>query len=86
MVTKLTPVRLHGVMMGTWFLASAYGQYGAGLIGSILAKVDKTIAEPTNWDKLVQYTDGYRSIGYVAIAAGVVLLVLSPVLNKIMKR
>lgn len=86
MVTKLTPVRLHGVMMGTWFLASAYGQYGAGLIGSILAKVDKTIAEPTNWDKLVQYTEGYRSIGYVAVAAGILLLLLSPILNKIMKR
>jgi POT family proton-dependent oligopeptide transporter len=86
MVTRLTPVRLHGVMMGTWFLASAYGQYGAGIIGSILAKVDASIANPTNYDKLVEYTNGYSNIALVAIGAGIVLLLLSPVLNKIMKR
>lgn len=85
MVTKLTPGRLHGVMMGTWFLASAYGQYGAGLIGSVLAKVDTSIANPTNIDKLNQYTAGYQSIGYVAIGAGVVLLVISPLLKRLMK-
>ena len=85
MVTRLTPMRLHGVMMGTWFLASAYGQYGAGLIGSALAKVDTSIANPTNIDKLNQYTDGYQSIGYVAIGAGFLLLVISPMLKKLMK-
>ena len=84
MVTKLTPARLHGVMMGTWFLASAYGQYGAGLIGSALAKVDTSIESPTNMDKLAQYTNGYESIGYVAIGAGIVLLVISPLLKKLM--
>lgn len=86
MITKLTPARLHGVMMGTWFLASAYGQYGAGIIGSILAKGDSSIAHPTNFDKLMQYTNGYQSIAYIAIGAGVVLLLLSPLLNKVMKR
>lgn len=85
MVTKLTPMRLHGVMMGTWFLASAYGQYGAGLIGSALAKVDTSIANPTNVDKLNQYTEGYQSIGYIAIGAGIVLLVISPLLKRLMK-
>ncbi len=85
MVTKLTPGRLHGVMMGTWFLASAYGQYGAGLIGSALAKVDTSIKNPTNLDKLEQYTSGYQSIGYVAIGAGIVLLLISPILKKQMK-
>lgn len=85
MVTKLTPNRLHGVMMGTWFLASAYGQYGAGLIGSALAKVDTSIANPTNVDKLNQYTNGYQSIAYIAIGAGIVLLLISPILKKQMK-
>jgi POT family proton-dependent oligopeptide transporter len=85
MVTKLTPSRLHGVMMGTWFLASAYGQYGAGLIGSALAKVDTSIKNPTNLDKLDQYTNGYQSIAYIAIGAGIVLLIISPILKKQMK-
>ncbi|MFA6058872.1 MAG: peptide MFS transporter [Taibaiella sp.] len=84
MITKLTPMRLHGMMMGTWFLASAYGQYGAGLIGSALAKVDTSISNPTNWDKLNQYTSGYQMIGIIAIGAGILLVVISPVLRKMM--
>jgi len=85
MVTTLTPSRLHGVMMGTWFLASAYGQYGAGLIGSALSKVDNSIKDPTNMDKLMQYTDGYRSIAYISIAAGILLVIISPLLIRLMR-
>lgn len=84
MITKLTPLRLHGMMMGTWFLASAYGQYGAGLIGSALAKVDTSITNPTNWDKLEQYTTGYKLIGIIAISAGLLLIIISPILRKLM--
>jgi len=84
MVTKLSPIRLHGVMMGTWFLASAYGQYGAGLIGAALAKGDSSIKNPTNYQKLVQYTNGYETIGYIAIASGFLLILISPFLKKMM--
>lgn len=84
MVTKLAPVRLHGAMMGTWFLASAYGQYGAGLIGAALAKGDESIENPDNFQKLLQYTSGYESIGYIAIGAGIVLLLIAPFLRKMM--
>ena len=85
MITKLSPTRLHGVMMGTWFLASAYGQYGAGLIGATLAKGDKSIENPSNFQKLMQYVDGYELIGYVALGSGIVLIAISPLLLKIMK-
>jgi len=78
-------MRLHGMMMGTWFLASAYGQYGAGLIGSALAKVDDSIVNPTNWDKLEQYTSGYKTIGVIAVCAGIVLIIISPLLRKLMQ-
>lgn len=37
-MTKLSPARLQGIMMGMWFLASAYGQYVAGLIGAGMAE------------------------------------------------
>jgi len=84
MVTKLSPTRLHGVMMGTWFLASAYGQYGAGLIGEALAKGDSTIENATNSQKLLQYTSGYESIGYIALISGVILIIISPILKKMM--
>jgi POT family proton-dependent oligopeptide transporter len=84
MITKLSPQRLHGVMMGTWFLASAYGQYGAGLIGAALAKGDSSVENPSNFQKLLQYTSGYESIGYIAIGGGIVLIILSPFLKKMM--
>lgn len=83
MITKLSPKRLYGVMMGTWFLASAYGQYGAGLIGSALAS-DESGKNLTNVEKLEQYTSGYEMIGYISLAAGVVMILLSPVIRKLM--
>jgi proton-dependent oligopeptide transporter, POT family len=33
-MTKLSPRRLIGIIMGLWFLASAYGQYFAGILGA----------------------------------------------------
>ncbi|WP_395043595.1 oligopeptide:H+ symporter, partial [Flavobacterium sp.] len=85
MITKLSPKRLTGMMMGTWFLASAYGQYGAGLIGAALAKGDTSGENLTNSQKLIQYTDGYQSIGYIAIGAGILLILISPLLKKVMQ-
>jgi POT family proton-dependent oligopeptide transporter len=37
MITKLSPTQMVGYMMGLWFLASAFGQHLAGLIGSWMA-------------------------------------------------
>jgi|688.fasta_scaffold03443_19 POT family proton-dependent oligopeptide transporter len=85
MITKLSPKRLTGMMMGTWFLASAYGQYGAGLIGAALAKGDSIGENLTNSQKLTQYTDGFQSIGYIAIGAGFLLIIISPLLKKLMQ-
>lgn len=85
MVTTLSPKRLTGMMMGVWFLASAYGQYGAGLIGAALAEGEGASKNLTNYEKLLQYTEGYGSIGFVALGAGVVLILISPVLRKQMQ-
>lgn len=83
-MTKLSPKRLVGVMMGTWFLASAFGQYGAGLIGVALAKSEKIQGDPTNLDKLEQYTNGYMLIGVISVVAGALLIGLSPMVRRLM--
>lgn len=83
MITQLSPKRLTGMMMGTWFLASAYGQYGAGLIGAALAKGSETSEAITNTDKLIQYTNGYLYIGLISLAAGIALSFFSPYYRKI---
>jgi POT family proton-dependent oligopeptide transporter len=36
-MTKLAPRRMFGIIMGMWFLASAYGQYLAGVLGAGMA-------------------------------------------------
>lgn len=83
-MTQLAPQRLYGVMMGTWFLASAFGQYGAGLIGAALATSSNPERNLTNLEKLEQYAQGYMMIGYIALGAGLVLVVLSPLVRKLM--
>lgn len=84
MITKLSPKRLTGMMMGTWFLASAYGQYGAGLIGAALSGGGEDSAENvSNVEKLYQYTEGYYYIGIISIVAGFVLIIISPIFKRL---
>jgi len=81
-MTKLSPAKLQGVMMGMWFLASAYGQYVAGLIGAGMAGSSEGATLP---EKLITYTDSFKQLGIYAIIAGVVLIVISPLVKKLMQ-
>jgi proton-dependent oligopeptide transporter, POT family len=58
-VTKLAPRRLGGQMMGIWFMAAAFGNLIAGLLGGEIAE------NPTPGD--------YRFVAMVAIGAGILL-------------
>jgi proton-dependent oligopeptide transporter, POT family len=80
-MTKLSPKPLQGVMMGMWFLASAYGQYVAGLLG---AGMTSPAENATPMDKLMSYTAGYQQLALYALVAGVVLIGLSPLVRKLM--
>ena len=81
-MTKLSPTKLQGVMMGMWFLASAYGQYVAGLIGAGMAGASEGA---TLTEKLLTYTDSFKLLGIYAIIAGVVLIIISPLVRKLMQ-
>lgn len=80
-MTKLSPKKLQGVMMGMWFLASAYGQYVAGILGAGMTSPNEnaTVAE-----KLISYTEGYKQLAIYALIAGVILIVISPLVRKLM--
>jgi proton-dependent oligopeptide transporter, POT family len=80
LMTKLSPKPLHGAMMGMWFLASAYGQYMAGIFGSSMASDQGA----TLTEKLEAYTGGYYQLAIYAIIAGVVLILISPLIKKLM--
>lgn len=81
-MTKLSPMRLQGIMMGMWFLASAYGQYVAGILGAGMTLADENASKT---EKLIAYTDGYQTLAIYAIIAGVVLIVISPLVRKLMQ-
>ena len=68
--------------MGMWFLASAYGQYVAGLLGAGMSTPDDS-APAT--EKLIAYTDGYYQLAIYALIAGVILILLSGLIRKLMQ-
>jgi len=81
LMTKLAPQPLHGMMMGLWFLASAYGQYAAGIFG---ASMSTSNPKAPLMEKLIAYTDGYKQLAIYALIAGVLLIIISPLLKKLM--
>ncbi|HMR85037.1 MAG TPA: peptide MFS transporter [Niabella sp.] len=80
-MTKLSPYKLQGMMMGMWFLASAYGQYVAGILGAGMSTADNN-APPM--EKLMAFTAGYQQLAIYALIAGAVLIVISPIVRKLM--
>jgi POT family proton-dependent oligopeptide transporter len=81
-MTKLSPQKLQAVIMGMWFLASAYGQYFAGLLGANIAEASK---DATNLEKLNTYADGYQQLAIYALVAGILLIAISPLIKKLMQ-
>ena len=80
LMTKLATTKLQGFMMGMWFLASAYGQYIAGLFGAgISPKATASAAE-----KLEIYSNGYLQFALYAVIAGVIVIAISPWVRKLM--
>lgn len=80
-MTKLAPQKLQAVMMGMWFLASAYGQYVAGILGAGMVSPDENA---TAAEKLLTYTDGYKQLAIYALIAGVVMIIIAPLVRKLM--
>ena len=81
LMTKLSTHKLQGMMMGMWFLASAYGQYVAGLFGASISPA----ANAARMEKLDIYSEGYKQFGIYAIVAGVLLIIIAPIIRKLMK-
>lgn len=81
-MTKLSPQKTQAVIMGMWFLASAYGQYFAGILGANIAKASK---HASNLEKLNTYADGYKQLAIYALIAGIILIVISPLVKKLMQ-
>ncbi len=76
MVTKLAPTRLVGLGMGGWFLSTGIGNNLSGIFASYVSgETGQSVASALS---------GYTSAFYVLLGAGIVLLLIAPLIQKLM--
>ena len=96
-VTKLSPQRIVGFMMGMWFFASAAGNYVASLIAKgtagdpVMLIAEKIYLQvmflPGDTFTINQkngFMDVYTDVGLIAIGCGIFLAIITPLLKKLM--
>lgn len=84
MITKLSMVRIVGLMMGVWFLSSAMAQYVGGIVAQF-ASTETVAGEVTDPRKALETSvQVFGYIGWAGIAAGVLLFILAFPLKRMM--
>lgn len=84
MVTKLTPARVTGMMMGAWFLATAFADYVSGVLAG-MASVDARGGVPAAGDLLRVYGDLFELLFYAGTGFGALVLLASPWLKRLQR-
>ncbi|MFT4758933.1 MAG: POT family proton-dependent oligopeptide transporter [Paraglaciecola sp.] len=85
MISKLSPKRIVGFVMGAWFLSIALANKMAGAIGQMTSGSAHGASPDglTAMETLAQYSDTYMTWGvYVVGGAALLLLLMVPVLKK----
>ena len=83
-VTKLSPVKIVGFMMGVWFLATASSEFIASILANI-ASVDTANGTAPDLNLAKQsYLKLFEYLFYTGIGFGVLLLAFSPIIKKLM--
>ena len=82
-ITDLSPKNIVAFMMGVWFLSSAFAFQIVGFISKQLA-IESTDVNVGGLDTLETYTNGFELIAMYSLGAGLVVLVLSPLMKKLM--
>ncbi len=82
MITKLSPKKAVGFVMGAWFLSIALANKMAGLIGELTA-AESVSENASKMDTLLVYSDTYLMWGVLVVGiAALLLLTLVPTLKK----
>lgn len=82
-ITDLSPKRIVAFMMGIWFLSSAYAFQIVGFISKELA-IESSDANVGGLQTLTIYTDGFDLISKYALGAGLIVIIFSPLMKKLM--
>ncbi len=82
MITKLSPHRVVGLMMGVWFLSSSLAHILAAIIAQQTSS-DTVAGQVVDLGGQLQtYVSTFTQVGLWGIGAGVLLLLISPFLKK----
>jgi POT family proton-dependent oligopeptide transporter len=85
MVTKLAPKEMTGTVMGAWFLSIAGANYVAALLAKLTGAKEGTGAEAASAaESFNQYVDIYTQMGLITVGIGLLLVLISKPLNKMM--
>ncbi len=78
-MNRLAPSHMASLIMGTWFFASATGNFAAGLIAAATGAegVGETAGKAT-------VLGVYSTVGWTAVGVGVAVMVISPLIKKLM--
>jgi POT family proton-dependent oligopeptide transporter len=79
-MNRLAPAHMASLIMGTWFFASATGNFAAGLIAAATGS-EAASGEGAGKEVVLGV---YSQIGWIAIAVGVGVLLISPLIKKLM--
>lgn len=79
-MNRLAPAHMASLIMGTWFFASATGNFVAGLIAGATGS-EKAGGEDVGREVVMGV---YSQIGWVAVGVGVAVIVISPFIKKLM--
>ncbi|MBS4042608.1 MAG: peptide MFS transporter [Chitinophagaceae bacterium] len=83
MITKLSPTKIVGLMMGIWFFASAIGEFMAGKIGALMSVPEAV--QNNSVASMPYYSSILSNIALGCLAVGVTLFLFVPLLKKWMK-
>jgi proton-dependent oligopeptide transporter, POT family len=79
-MNRLAPAHLASLIMGTWFFASATGNFVAGLISAATGS-EAASGEDAGREVVMAV---YSQIGWIAIGVGIAVVVISPFIKKLM--
>jgi len=84
-VTKLAVPKVVGVMMGSWFLATAYAELVAAQISKLAAIKTDAGAVTDMTGALATYSELFSKLLWIGVGFGLVMLVVSPLLRRGMR-
>jgi len=84
-VTSLSIPRAVGLMMGAWFLFSAFGEIIAGRMGTWAAVEPEADGSIDAAKALATYADVFTDMMWIGLAAGLLMFLLTPPLKRLIR-